>query len=80
MEETLKHDNCVICGRETPYTTETHIDSRIGYIEGMGQLCLGCLEDKLDDETICVSKDVILNTPNDFDLGAKIRNLLNLRK
>lgn len=80
MEETLKHDNCVICGRETPYTTETHIDSRIGYIEGMGQLCLGCLEDKLDDETICISKDVILNTPNDFDLGAKIRNLLNLRK
>ena len=32
-------DTCVICGKESPYTRETHIDERIGYIEGAGQGC-----------------------------------------
>jgi hypothetical protein len=32
-------DNCVICGKESPYTKSTHIDLRTGYVEGMGQVC-----------------------------------------
>lgn len=32
-------DHCVICGRETPYLRSTHIDHRIGYVEGGGQGC-----------------------------------------
>ena len=32
-------DKCVICGKETPYTRNTHIDMRIGYVEGGGQGC-----------------------------------------
>jgi hypothetical protein len=79
MEKSITHDNCVICGRETPYTVETHIDNRIGYIEGMGQLCLGCFEDEVDDNVICVPKKVIWDTPNDFELGSKIRNLSNMK-
>ena len=31
-------DHCVLCGVETPYKRSTHIDMRIGYIEGAGQL------------------------------------------
>ena len=32
-------DICVVCGIETPYSIGTHIDYRIGYIEGAGQGC-----------------------------------------
>ncbi len=33
---------CVSCKKETTYDREDHIDYRIGYIEGSGQLCLDC--------------------------------------
>jgi hypothetical protein len=32
-------DKCVICGKETPYLRSTHIDHRVGYVEGGGQGC-----------------------------------------
>ena len=35
----LKFDKCIECGLESPYTEDTHIDSRNGYIEGAGQFC-----------------------------------------
>ena len=34
-----KKDKCVICGKETPYLITTHIDLRVGYVEGSGQGC-----------------------------------------
>ena len=37
-----KKDICVICGKETPYLYSTHINYRIGYVEGLGQLCSEC--------------------------------------
>jgi hypothetical protein len=37
------YDDCVICGRQSPYTIDTHVDIRLGYIEGMGQ---GCFQEK----------------------------------
>jgi hypothetical protein len=79
MEKSNIQDNCVICGRETPYTVETHIDNRIGYLEGMGQLCLTCFEDKVDDDVVCIPKKVIMDTPNDLNLGEKIRKLFYLK-
>jgi len=33
------YDKCIICGKETPYLRNTHIDDRIGYVEGAGQAC-----------------------------------------
>ncbi len=33
------YDLCVICRQKTPYPSHTHIDFRIGYIEGVGQTC-----------------------------------------
>ena len=37
-------DKCVNCKRETLYTKEDHTDYRIGYFDGVGQLCLDCWE------------------------------------
>tara|TARA_R100001594_G_C4051539_1_gene265135 strand:+ start:1816 stop:2025 length:210 start_codon:yes stop_codon:yes gene_type:complete len=35
-------DTCICCGVESNYDREDHIDFRIGYISGAGQLCLDC--------------------------------------
>lgn len=32
-------DKCLICGKESPYNKSNHIDSRVGYISGVGQSC-----------------------------------------
>ena len=37
-------DKCVNCNKDSLYDRETHIDFRIGYIEGSGQLCLDCYD------------------------------------
>ena len=36
------HDDCVMCGTHTEYRVTDHIDMRQGYVEGCGQLCIGC--------------------------------------
>ena len=36
---------CVTCKKETTYYREDHIDQRIGYIRGSGQLCLDCYDE-----------------------------------
>jgi hypothetical protein len=41
LRQNNEYDRCVICGRETSYKRGTHIDMRIGYIEGAGQTCDG---------------------------------------
>ena len=82
-------DHCVLCGVETAYKRSTHIDMRIGYIEGAGQLCSKCYYfDKpsvtkdenpipLDShrQLFTVSEYMVLSTPNDQELGAKVRQL-----
>jgi hypothetical protein len=35
-------DLCVKCGEKTVYKKTDHIDKRMGYIEGAGQLCTSC--------------------------------------
>ncbi|MBT4208252.1 hypothetical protein HOE22_07900 [Candidatus Woesearchaeota archaeon] len=37
-------DKCVNCKKETLYQKEEHVKYRLGYIEGIGQLCLDCWE------------------------------------
>jgi len=32
----------VKCGEKTMYKKNVHIDKRMGYIEGAGQLCTSC--------------------------------------
>lgn len=33
---------CVVCGKETDVPVSMHVDYRVGYIEGVGQLCTFC--------------------------------------
>ena len=37
-------DNCVTCNKKSLHDKEEHIDFRIGYIQGAGQLCLDCYQ------------------------------------
>ena len=37
-------DLCVICGEESLYDENEHVELRLGYIECVGQLCLDCYE------------------------------------
>jgi hypothetical protein len=66
---------CVVCGIETPYDFETHIDYRIGYVEGVGQLCGQCSRDDNSSSTISIPKSLVKKYPNDMELGEKVRNI-----
>jgi len=69
------YDHCVLCGVETSYKRNTHIDMRHGYIEGAGQLCPNCYSRGTEHGAIAVDYNTILGTPNDMELGAKVRQL-----
>jgi len=84
----MAKDKCIMCGGDTAYDFETHIDMRYGYIEGAGQLCHHCYtnqqlevlypENRITsslDVVICVNEDTIVSTPNDFELGEKVRQM-----
>lgn len=77
-------EKCITCGNETQYNMSTHIDLRTNYVEGAGQLCDNCAAlDRMYPESpnmdhlrhILVSVHTIMNTPNDQELGAKVRQL-----
>ena len=66
-------DCCVICGNETLYDFSDHIDMRYGYIEGVDQLCIECYTGRT--RTISVPAQVVQDTPNDLELGEKVRKI-----
>ena len=75
-------EKCVICGVDTQYRFRTPIDFRYNYVEGAGQLCNKC--GNKEEEPISldshrnlftVSEYAVLSTPNDQELGAKVRQL-----
>lgn len=35
-------DKCVFCGVDTVYNKSDHVDTRMYYVEGAGQLCRKC--------------------------------------
>ncbi len=70
---------CISCSKETIYDVDTHIDHRVGYLEGIGQLCYKCFEHQIDEDMICVPKTLIIETSNDMELGAKVRDIVNKR-
>lgn len=73
----MSKEKCVICGEVTPYDVNTHIDQRRSYVEGVGQLCRSCYT---GDSSVCVPDSVVMGTPNDQDLGGKIRSLFWKKK
>jgi len=40
--EVKMKDKCVSCGVESIHDKTDHVDFRLGYVEGAGQLCLDC--------------------------------------
>jgi hypothetical protein len=80
------YETCVLCGKQTNVLVTTHIDYRYGYVEGSGQCCRECYDRTYDVKDnyvkrtmknrttlITVSAEDILSTPNDMELGAKVR-------
>jgi len=61
-----------MCDAETQYNISDNINLRYGYIEGMGQLCPSCYQGSSRSSMI-VDHRTILDTPNDAELGMKIR-------
>ena len=68
------YETCVMCGEETTTLKTTHVDFRYGYVEGAGQLCRECYLGE-DRNLITINSRTILDTPNDTELGAKVREL-----
>ena len=69
----MAKDKCIMCGEETQYEFETHIDYRVGYIEGAVQLCGVCYNQGTDREMITIPKYMIKDNSNDMLLGAAVR-------
>ena len=74
MENLEIYETCIMCGKETTTLKSTHVDFRYGYVEGAGQLCRECYLGE-DRNLITVSGGIILDTPNDMELGQKVRQL-----
>ena len=68
-------EHCILCGVETSVKIDTHVDMRIGYIDGAGQLCFKCYSRGTEHGAVAVDYNTILGTPNDQELGAKVRKL-----
>ena len=83
----MPNEICILCGEATNVDINTPIDFRFGYVEGAGQCCETCynntrfgasaeyVANTMRNRTtlITISAEDILNTPNDSELGAKIR-------
>lgn len=74
LVNTKGNELCIMCGKDTGVPFETHIDFRWGYVEGSGQLCRSCYLGE-DRNLLTIEGRVILDTPNDADLGKKVRSL-----
>jgi hypothetical protein len=71
----MEKDHCMICNVETPYDKDTHIDVRLGYIEGVGQLCSKCYSEGTNHINVLIPEFIITKTPNNHELGAKVREI-----
>jgi hypothetical protein len=68
------YETCIMCGKETTTLKTTHVDFRYGYVEGAGQMCRECYLGE-NRNLITVNSRIILDTPNDSELGAKVREM-----
>ncbi len=74
MEKLELYEKCVMCGVETTILKTTHVDFRYGYVDGAGQLCRECYLAE-DRNLITINSRMILDTPNDMELGKKVRQI-----
>ena len=80
LEKEMKsdeYDHCVICGKQSPYKRSTHIDLRVGYVEGAGQGCFDpqMCSQKTNKASLQINEELVYSTPNDQELGEKVRKI-----
>lgn len=71
----IEFDVCVVCGKPSHEPKDKHVDFRTGYVEGSGQVCLDCYKRGSSEgrELFTFPKYIVEQTPNDADLGRKVR-------
>lgn len=71
----MQKEKCIICGVDTEVDVTTHIDFRVGYIEGAGQLCTECYlkGNPSSREQITFPKEWVKRYSNNYELGEKVR-------
>jgi hypothetical protein len=74
MENQSIYETCIMCSKETTILKTTHIDFRYGYVDGAGQLCRECYLGE-NRNLITIDGRMVLDTPNDIELGKKVREL-----
>ncbi len=74
MEKLELYEKCIMCGVETTILKTTHVDFRYGYVDGAGQLCRECYLSE-DRNLITINSRIILDTPNNAELGEKVRQI-----
>ena len=74
MEKLELYETCIMCGKETTILKTTHVDFRYGYVDGAGQLCRECYLSE-DRNLITINSRMILDTPNNAELGEKVRQI-----
>ena len=75
----MNRETCITCKNETPYHISTDIEYRSHYVEGAGQLCKDCWDEYFnnDDNVLMIAEKIIKDTPNNYELGEKIRSIYN---
>jgi hypothetical protein len=76
----MAKDNCISCGVQTPYQRDVNIEYRSHYVEGAGQMCKECwgdLSGSGEDRIYFVPESMIKDTPNDLELGSKVRAMFH---
>ena len=74
----MAKDNCISCGVHTPYQHDVNIEYRSHYVEGAGQMCKECWDDLCgsgEDRIYFIPETMIKETPNDSELGNKLRKM-----
>jgi len=74
----MPNDNCISCGVETPYHRDVNIEYRSHYVEGAGQMCKDCWDNLCssgEDTIYFIPESMIKETPNDSELGQKVRSM-----
>lgn len=79
-KEEEKYETCILCGKITDILKTTHIHFRNGYIEGAGQTCQTCYALGTEREYVAVPSRLIQETPNNYELGEKVRAIYNQLK
>ena len=74
MENLEIYEDCIMCGKKTTTLKTTHVDFRYGYVDGAGQMCRECYLSE-NRNLITVEGRMILDTPNNAELGEKVRQI-----